>query len=209
MSLSGVPIPKASSSSSLRQASLSPNLSRKSRSGRSPRTSAAVTSLTPLSAPLSPVLQAVASSVVLLAPSNLSLQQQQQQRQHVRSHSSPSLQHQVPPQPAQPIEYPITPINLSLDNGHSSSASNILAQQRENIFSSQSYMAYFPKSPRVMPLMSPGPVTPMQLEEDMDYRFPAVVTTSRYSPLVVPMCMTTGEEEADIEQYIEMAPRSR
>jgi hypothetical protein len=77
------------------------------------------------------------------------------------------------------------------------------------MFSSQSYMAYFPKSPRVMPLMSPGPVTPMQLEEDMDYRFPAVVATSRYSPLVVPMSMTMEEEEADSEQYIEMPPRSR
>lgn len=197
---------KVSSSSSLRQASRSPNISRKSRSGRSPRTTA-VTSLTPLSAPLSPILQAVASSVALIAPSNLSVQQQ---RQHVRSHSLPSLERQIaPPVPTQAIEYPITPINISLDNGHSSSASNLLAQQRENIFSSQSYMAYFPKSPRVMPLMSPGPVTPMQLEEDMDYRFPTVVSTSRCSPLIVPTSMTMEEEEAENEQYIEMAPRSR
>ena len=70
--------------------------------------------------------------------------------------------------------------------------------------------AYFPVSPRLRPVLSPGPVTPMQLEEDLEYRFPSSVSTTpmRSSPLVVPISLVL-EEENEGEMVLEMANRSR
>jgi hypothetical protein len=79
---------------------------------------------------------------------------------------------------------------------------------RENFFFSQTYTAYFPSSPRLMPVHSPGPVTPMQLEEDTEYRFPSVVTPIKHSPLVVPMKLTMEEDGEWEEEYVEIR-RSR
>lgn len=60
-----------------------------------------------------------------------------------------------------------------------------------------------------MPLRSPGPVTPMQLDEDMEYRFPMVTTPVRHSPLVIPLTLKSEEEEMDAEQIVEIPWRSR
>jgi hypothetical protein len=73
---------------------------------------------------------------------------------------------------------------------------------------SQQYTGYFPVSPRLMPLHSPGPVTPMELEEDLEYRFPSMASTPiKHSPLVVPMTLTTEEVDGE-EEYVEIR-RSR
>ena len=179
----------------------SPTLSAKSLASR-PLTS--VTSATSLSRPISPVIKAAASSVVM-TPLNLQQQQQEnQQRQsnHVRSHSVPSLQLQ--PQPPRPVEHPVT--TLVRDQIHSSSAANLLALRRESNFPSITYTTYFPKSPRLMPCMSPGAVTPMQLEEDLEYRFPSISNASiRHSPLIVPVSLE--EENNEMETFLEIRVR--
>ena len=169
-----------------------------------------VTSATSLSRSDSPVAGVVASSGVI-TPLNLQQQQQQQQQQnqqqqlnHVRSRSVPSLQ-QLRQSP-RPVEYPVT--TLARDNIHSSSAANLLALCRENIFPSTKYTAYFPKSPRLMPCMSPGAVTPMQLEEDLEYLFPNIPNTSiRHSSLVVPVSLEEEENGNDMETFLEMRIR--
>jgi hypothetical protein len=61
--------------------------------------------------------------------------------------------------------------------------------------------------------MSPGPVTPMQLEEDLEYfRFPSSVSTSttpiRSSPLVMPVSVMEEENEGDMI-ILEMPNRNR
>jgi len=57
--------------------------------------------------------------------------------------------------------------------------------------------------------MSPGPVTPMQLEDDLEYRFPSIANTPiRRSPLVVPV--QEEEESGDGEkQILDMQSRNR
>lgn len=134
----------------------------------------------------------------MIPPINL---QQGHQSNHVRSNSVPSLQRQSP----RPVEYSVT---LVRENTHSSSSVNLLALRRENIFSSQTYSAYFPQSPRLMPCMSPGAVTPLQLEEDLEYRFPSVSTPIRHSPLVIPIALEE-EETMETDGSLEMLRRSR
>lgn len=62
-----------------------------------------------------------------------------------------------------------------------------------------------------MPLMSPGAVTPMQLEDDVDYRFPNLTTAIRHSPLVAPLTIAASleDEETELEQPVELSKRSR
>jgi hypothetical protein len=163
---------------------------------------AILTSATSLSQPISPVIKPVASTFVMIPPP-ITLQeqreQQEQQKQqasnHVRSNSVPSLQWQS----SRPIKYQVT---LLQENTHSSSAVNLLALRAESIFASQTYTAHFPKSPRLMPCISPGPVTPMQLEEDFEYQIPCSVSTPiRHSPLVMPEALE--EEGIDAETCLE------
>jgi hypothetical protein len=143
-----------------------------------------------------------------MTPLNLQQRQQQQQQNQQqqlnrRSHSVPSLQRQHPS--PRPVEHPVT---LARDHIHSSSAVNLLALSRENIFPPTTYTAYFPKSPRLMPCVSPGAVTPMQLEEDMDYRFPSISNTSiRHSPLVVPVSLEEEENGNETETFLEIRIR--
>jgi hypothetical protein len=128
--------------------------------------------------------------------------QQGQQSNHVRSNSVPSLQCHSP---RNHVEYSVT---LVPENPHSSSAVNLLALCRENMFASQNYAAYFPKSPRIMPCMRSGAVTPMQLEEDLDDRFPNFTPTQiRHSPFVVPLSLE--EESMETENFLEMSRRNR
>ena len=197
MSLTGISSPV---SSEYRSGTSSPTLSAKSLASRP---STAITSAASLSRQDSPVAKPVASSVEI-TPLNLQQQQQQnQQRQlnHVRSHSVPSLQYHR--QSPRPVEYPVT---LIRDHSHSSSAANLLALCRENIFPSTTYTAYFPKSPRLMPCMSPGAVTPLLLEEDLEDRFPSISNTSiGHSPLVVSVSLE--EEESNEETFREILCR--
>jgi hypothetical protein len=52
--------------------------------------------------------------------------------------------------------------------------------------------------------MSPGAVTPMQLEEDLEYRFPSISNASiRHSPLVVPVSLEE-EESNEMETFLEI-----
>lgn len=128
--------------------------------------------------------------------------QQGQQSNHVRSNSVPSLQSHSP---RNQVEYSVTIVR---ENPHSSSSVNLLAFCRENMFTSQNYTAYFPKSPRLMPCASPGAVTPMQLEEDLEDRFPNVTPTQiRHSPLV-PVSLKE-EESMETENFLEMSRRNR
>ena len=182
-------------SSGHRSGTPSPTLSPKDLSSRN-------LSFSSLSPPISPVIKAVASSVVMVPPINVAVQPQQQSN-HVRSNSLPSLQHYS----SRAVELPATPVNLVRDSLHSASAANLMAQRRESIITSQACGTHFPKSPRLRPLMSPGPVTPMQLEEDLEYRFHIVPTPIRHSPLVVPL--TLGMEEPETEECLEMLQRSR
>jgi hypothetical protein len=53
--------------------------------------------------------------------------------------------------------------------------------------------------------MSPGAVTPMQLEEDLEYRFPSISNTSiRHSSLAVPVSLEEEENGDDMETFLEM-----
>ena len=77
------------------------------------------------------------------------------------------------------------------------------------MFSSQNYAAYFPKSPRLMPCMRSGAVTPMQLEEDLEDRFLNFTPSQiRHSPLVVPVSLEE-EEFVETENFLEMSRRNR
>ena len=54
-------------------------------------------------------------------------------------------------------------------------------------------------------------MTPMQLEEDLEYRFPSSVSSTpmRSSPLVVPISLLVEEGENEGEMILEMSTRSR
>ena len=66
----------------------------------------------------------------------------------------------------------------------------------------------FPQSPRLKPCSSPGPVTPMALDEEGEYRFPIVFAAPiRHSPLGAPMM--DEADEADVQQILEMPRRNR
>ena len=58
---------------------------------------------------------------------------------------------------------------------------------------------------------SPGAVTPMQLEDDVDYRFPNLTTPIRHSPLVAALTTAASleDEETELEQAVESSRRSR
>jgi hypothetical protein len=184
MSLSGVTVPQSPISSGYRSTTPSPSMSHRSVPARTPLT------IVPSSASLS------------RSPVTLTLQQQH----HVRSQSLPSF----PDQLAKCLEFQPTSGAVTRDIGHSS-AVTILAQRRETFLNSQTYVAYIPKSPRLMPLMSPGAVTPMQLEDDVDYRFPNLTTAIRHSPLVAPLTIAASleDEETELEQPVELSKRSR
>jgi hypothetical protein len=80
-----------------------------------------------------------------------------------------------------------------------SSAVNLLGLRRES---------GFPQSPRLKPCLSPGPVTPMALDEDVEYRFPILSSMPiRHSPLGA--STTVEEDEGDVEQILEMPRRIR
>ena len=124
---------------------------------------------------------------------------------HSRSLFLPSLQQRRCPRQAQ------HPVALVRENPRSSSAANLLSQGPETVFTAQpqKYTSYLPVSPRLMPVMSPGPVTPMQLEDNLEYPFPSssVSTTAiRSSPLIVPISAT---EENEGEMILEMPNRNR
>jgi hypothetical protein len=193
MSPPALTIPQIPVSSGYRPAS--PTLSHKTISSRS---SLAIVPSTAVSR--SPVIKAVASSAALIPPVSLAVQQQQH---HARSQSLPTLQEQFP----KCLEFPV---NAVWDNMHSSVA-NILTSRRDNLLGPQAYISYIPKSPRLMPLMSPGAVTPMQLEEDVEYRFPNLLTPLRHSPLVATLTIDGNMEdgESETEQVTEISWRSR
>jgi hypothetical protein len=196
MSLVGVTIPPSSASSAHQSGTPSPTLSSKPLAGRS------LTSVQSLSRPISPVINAAGSSIVIVSPpTNVAVQRQTRPSNHVRSHSVPSLQRQLP----QSVENLATPINLVRNDPHSSSAVNLLTPRRESMLRTQSYTSYFPNSPQLKPLMSPGPVTPMQLEEDLECRFPNVGNHVRHSPLIVPVLL--DGEESETEACLEMPQR--
>ena len=148
--------------------------------------------------PLSPVINTTAaSSTVTVFIPPLTLAVKPQNSNHMRSQSLPSLQRQLP----KPIEYSVSPVGDS----HSSSAANLLAQRREDFFGSQTFATYVPVSPRLRPVHSPGPVTPMQLEDDMEYLFPSITTPIKQSPLVT----SALEEEMEAEEEFIEIRRSR
>jgi len=180
--------------SGYRSATPSPTLSHKTVSGRSPLTIVPSTVLS-----RSPVIKAVASSASLVPAVSMAVQQQH----HTRSQSLPGLQDQFP-------KHHDFPANAVWDNIQSSAA-GVLSQKRENILGSQAYTHYIPKSPRLMPLMSPGAVTPMELEEDIEYRFPNLITPLRHSPLVAALTISGNVEdvESESEQVTEQSRRSR
>jgi len=62
-----------------------------------------------------------------------------------------------------------------------------------------------------MPLMSPGAVTPMELEEDIEYRFPNLITPLRHSPLVAALTISGNVEDVESEskQVTEQSQCSR
>ena len=130
----------------------------------------------------SPAIKAVtATTSTMIPPITLS-------NHHSRSHSVPSLQRRS-------VE-----LSAAVPPSTYSSSANLRNLQSGG---------WFPKSPRLKPLMSPGPVTPMQLEEDLEYRFPSVGTTPiRSSPLVLPV--QVEEELVESEQQVLDTPlRSR
>ena len=197
MSLSGVAVPQSPVSSGYRSTTPSPTLSHRSVSGRTP-----LNIVPSASRSRSPVIKAVASSASLVPPVSLTVQQQH----HVRSQSLPSFSDQR----SRCLELQATSAAVTRDIGHSSTLT-ILAQRRETLINSQTYAAYIPKSPRLMPLMSPGAVTPMQLEDDVDYRFPNLTTPIRHSPLVAALTTAASleDEETELEQAVESSRRSR
>jgi hypothetical protein len=196
MSLAELTIPPNPASSGHRSGTPALTLSSKSLPSR-PLAPAA-----PLSRPISPVIEEAGSSLVVIPPVNLAGQRQTQPLNHVRCNSVPTLQRQSP----LPIDNPATSVNLVKDDPHSSSAVNLLTLRRGDILRTQSYTSYFPNSPRLKPLMSPGPVTPMQLEEDLEYRIPNVGAPVRHSPLVEPVVL--DGEESEMETCLEMPRRS-
>jgi hypothetical protein len=208
MSLPTIPIAHSptrstSTSSGHRSTTPSPTLSHKSISGRSPLSTTVTTATSSLSSPLSPVIEAMTMSPV--PPLSMLIQHQQPKSKHVRSNSSPSLPQVIGTRA--PIEYTASSVSV-LNRDHSSSAANLLSFARDNILNSYGY-TFSPKSPRLMPLRSPGPVTPMQLEEDIEYRFPVVTTPVRHSPLVMPLTLKSEEEDNENDQVVEMPLRSR
>lgn len=155
------------------------------------------------SRPISPVIYENGISVVLISSINLAVQPRTQSLNHVRSHSVPSLQRQ----PSIATENTLNQVTLVRDDPHSSSAVNLLTPQRDGILRTQSYTSYFPRSPQLRPLMSPGPVTPMQLEEDLECRFPCLGTSVYHGQLVVPGVL--DGEESETETCLELPRRNR
>src|SRR5438045_4356533 len=139
MSVSGVAVPQSPVSSGYRSTTPSPTLSHRSVSGRTP-----LNIVPSASRSRSPVIKAVASSASLVPPMSLTVQQQH----HVRSQSLPSFSDQL----SRCLELQATSAAVTRDIGHSSTLT-ILAQRRETLINSQTYAAYIPKSPRLMPLM--------------------------------------------------------
>jgi len=151
----------------------------------------------------SPALKVVTASVPLIIPAmNLPQPQHDSEvRTHSRSQSVPSL---APLRTAgRPFEFSLPPATLVRETLHSSSAANLLGLRRDEMKSGYASVQ-FPQSPRLKPCSSPGPVTPMALDEDVEYRFPIISTAPiRHSPLGVPTMV--GEDEA---QVLEMPRRS-
>jgi hypothetical protein len=119
---------------------------------------------------------------------------------HSRSNSTPSLQ---PVTARTSIDYATT-----TSPPHSSSTANLLLLGPQ---ARRSHSGFAPQSPRLMPIHSPGPVTPMQLEEDMEYQFPTT-TPVRNRSLLVPQQeqrpRAQGEDERD-EGAVEIPWRKR
>jgi len=203
MSLPALPIAHSPPSSALRSTTPSPTLPHKPLPGRSPLAAVATTATSSLSRPLTPVIEAM-TTMAPVAPLTVVVQQPPKIK-HVRSNSSPSLPQAIGTRT--PLDYPHSPTAFA-PRDHSSSTANLISLARDNILNSYGY-SISPKSPRLMPLRSPGPVTPMQLEEDLEYRFPIVTTPVRHSPLVMPLTLKTEEEENENDQIVEMPIRSR
>jgi len=154
----------------------------------------------------SPALKVVAASVPLIIPAmNLPPPQQDSEvTMHNRSQSVPSL---APLRTARrTLEFSLPQATLVRETLHSSSAANLLGLRRDEMKSGYA-SPQFPQSPRLKPCSSPGPVTPMALDEDVEYRFPIISTAPiRHSSLGVPTMVE--EDEADAQQILEMPRRS-
>jgi hypothetical protein len=160
----------------------SPSLSPLSSSSSSPSTKCLVPQLTPTIDGTPSNLLTKSPAFTSIAPSApipstippLALQRPQQEpvskrQNHSRSYSAPGIKS-------------LSPISLPRDSPRSSSSLNALNLRQESYSGVR-----FPKSPRLRPLMSPGPVTPIQLEEDSEYRFLSNLSSTsnlKRSPLI-------------------------